>query len=127
MDRAKDPSVIPSAAELINKLIDVGHAEGSLLAPPGSELRGIIQSMGSALKYSGGKKLMLQAHGAVRDRLGATCTAVSRPLMEGHITEHLFLHVQLAVGRGIGMRKDNLLRIGYRTYCLGDSALQPAL
>jgi hypothetical protein len=72
LDRAKNPSVTPSAAELITELIDVGHAEGSLLAPPGSELRGRIQSIGSALNHAGGKKLMLKAHGAVRDRLGAT-------------------------------------------------------
>lgn len=72
LDRAKNPSVTPSAADLITELIDVGLAEGALLAPKGSELQERVQSVGSALNDAGGKKLMLQAHETVRDRLGAT-------------------------------------------------------
>ncbi|KAF7170624.1 hypothetical protein CNMCM5623_002995 [Aspergillus felis] len=73
LERAKNPSATPSAADLITELIDLGHAEGALLAPRGSELRGRVRSIGSVLNDAGGKKLMLQAHEAVRDRLGATC------------------------------------------------------
>jgi hypothetical protein len=72
LDRAKNPSVTPSAADLITELIDIGHAEGVLLAPRGSELWGRVRSIGSALNDTGGKKLMLQAHETVRDRLGAS-------------------------------------------------------
>lgn len=57
---------------MITELIDVGLAEGALLAPNGSELQERVQSIGSALNDAGGKKLMLQAHETVRDRLGAT-------------------------------------------------------
>lgn len=59
MDRAKNPSVTPLAADLITELIDVGHAEGALLAPRGSELRRRVWSIGSALNDAGDKKLML--------------------------------------------------------------------
>ncbi|KAG0054374.1 hypothetical protein BGZ83_011383 [Gryganskiella cystojenkinii] len=72
LDRAKNPSVIPSATDLITELIDVGLAEGALLGPRGSEIRERVQSIGSALNDAGGKKLMLQAHKTVRDRLGVT-------------------------------------------------------
>ncbi|CAI7597383.1 unnamed protein product [Penicillium pancosmium] len=71
LDRTKNPSVTPSAADLITELIDIGHAEAALLGPRGSELWGHVRSIGSALNHAGGKKLMLQAHEAVRDRLGA--------------------------------------------------------
>lgn len=72
LERAKIPSVVPSAAELITELIDIGHAEGALLAPGGSELRGRVRSIESALNDAGGKKLMLQAHEAVRGRFKPT-------------------------------------------------------
>ena len=70
--RAKDPYVTPSVKDLITELIDVGHAEGTLLPPRGSELWSRVRSIGSALNHAGGKELMLQAHRDVRDRLGAT-------------------------------------------------------
>ncbi|KAJ5408882.1 hypothetical protein N7509_002765 [Penicillium cosmopolitanum] len=71
LDRAKNPSATPSGADLITELIDIGHAEGALLGPRGSALWGHVRSIGSALNHAGGKKLMLQAHEAVRDKLGA--------------------------------------------------------
>jgi hypothetical protein len=70
MDRAKGTSSTPSAEDLINELIAIGRVEGALLAPRGSELRGRIQSVGSALNDIGGMELMLQAHAAVRQSLG---------------------------------------------------------
>jgi hypothetical protein len=73
LDRAKNPSTTPSATDLITELIDAGHTEGTLLGPRGSEVRERIRWIGSALNDAGGRKLMLQAHGAVRDRLGAAC------------------------------------------------------
>uniref|UniRef100_A0A093UUI3 Uncharacterized protein n=1 Tax=Talaromyces marneffei PM1 TaxID=1077442 RepID=A0A093UUI3_TALMA len=73
LGRTMDPSVTPSAADLITELIDVGHAEGRLLGPTGSELRGRVQSIGSELNDIGGKILMLHAHETVRNTLGATC------------------------------------------------------
>jgi hypothetical protein len=70
MDRAEGTSSTPSADDLINELIAIGRVEGALLAPRGSELRGRIQSVGSALNDIGGMELMLQAHATVRQSLG---------------------------------------------------------
>jgi hypothetical protein len=70
MDRAEGTSSTPSADDLINELIAIGRVEGALLAPRGSELRGRIQSVGTALNDIGGMELMLQAHATVRQSLG---------------------------------------------------------
>ena len=69
IDRAKGTSSTPSTEDLINELIAIGRVEGGLLPPRGSELRGRIQSVGSALNDIGGMELMMQAH-AVRQSLG---------------------------------------------------------
>jgi hypothetical protein len=70
IDRAKGTLSAPSTKDLINELIAIGRVEGALLAPRGSDPRGRIQSIGSALNDVGGMELMLQAHAAVRQSLG---------------------------------------------------------
>ncbi|KAJ5763290.1 hypothetical protein N7533_001971 [Penicillium manginii] len=73
LDKAKNPTATISAADLTTELIDIGHTTGApLLHPIDSELRGHVQSIGSALNHVGGKNLMLQAHQAVSERLGAS-------------------------------------------------------
>ncbi|KAG0001670.1 hypothetical protein BGZ80_006138, partial [Entomortierella chlamydospora] len=61
LDRAKNPSVTPSTADLITELIDIG-----------SELQGRVRSIGSMLNDAGGMMLMQQVHKAIRDRLGVS-------------------------------------------------------
>jgi hypothetical protein len=70
MDHSKNPSTTTSAADLITELIDIGHAERSLLPPEGSEQQGHVRSIGSALDYTGGIMLILQIHDAVHNKIG---------------------------------------------------------